>query len=235
MSDALPPSQEPKDNHDESHLPAPEPPLFSERWGELILTFFGSLLPSRTPEISRTEAVASGLEAAVGRVILATLLLSASIGVIVLWNWGARLIGDLLPYRIAEFGSSLQGMVPLILAIIACGATLLVSLTDVERKGRLLGWCCFAVVATGSLADDRAPLLAVLALLTGQFALHYFIDCALNRRDREMQWMRQTERDLARREGRRNDPRLLTRYSGLRGFEPDPPEGKPPPADTGRE
>jgi len=232
----LPPPS-PHDSQDPDN--EPDPPLaeestFSARCGERILTFFENLLPDKAPGFTRSAAVASGLGSAMARVIIGAVLIALCVGIAMLWTWGARRIGRLLPDRIEDFGESIPGPGFLILWVIAAGGTLIFSLTDVEKKGRILSWLCFTLVAAGTMTAGTTPFLPAAAVLAGQFAVHYFIHSALNQRDRETERLLDAEREAARAE-RNFTPQLLNRYRGLSGFakarensgnSPGPPEDR---------
>ncbi len=188
--------------------------LLSARIGEAILTFLGRLGRPASSLMSRQQAVTEGVLTAFARVLLGVVLIGACILVTVIYSgaaangtWGPRLPWD----------RGLEEGLMMIAWLIAAGGALIVSWTDWDQKWSVLSWLCFALVASGTLASNGSRL-GVLALLTGQFAIHWFVHAALRERDRRAEWERETESARQNAERPRRAPNLAHRYSGHAGF-----------------
>jgi len=189
-------------------------PAFSVRIGERILNFFSLLSRPAESLLSRQQAVVEGISAAAGRVLLGVILIGTCILVTSIYcsaassgPWGPRLPLD----------SGTEEGLMMIAWVIAAGATLIISWTYWDRKWCVLSWLCFALVASGTLLS-RGSSLGVLAILTGQFAIHWFIHAALRERDRRAEWERATERAQRNADRPGKHPNLAQQYGGHSGF-----------------
>lgn len=200
---------------------------FSARCGEKILGIFSGLTRPASSLLSREQAVVEGVGAAVGRVLLGGVLIGACIFLASLYrraSWGPGLPG----------GSGFVGVLIFIASVLAAGAILIFSWTDWDRKWRVLSWLCFTLIAIWTIGLGNSSI-GIVAVLSGQFAIHWFIHAALRERDRRADWERQRE-SAERRAARAKPPPLALQYRGLVGFhEPtaSDAESRPTP-DTGR-
>ena len=205
---------ETEQSHDDT---APPEPGFAARCGEKILGWWDALSSPAASLLSREEAVWQGFWAAVGRVLLGGVLVGGCILLSMLYGSGARLFSRMIDLK-RDTGA--DAVLLTVIWLIAAGATLIISWTDWDRKWRILSWLCFTLVAAGTLMHSGTTPVQ-LAVLAGQFGIHWFIFAALETRDRRAAW----ERELAsaeRRAARVLHTELLQRYRGHAGFPEDP-------------
>jgi hypothetical protein len=215
MSEFVPPPELPEQLEDG----APQAKTLAERIADWAGRRFRGESDEEGPGFLRIEAVKSGMGTAVGGIIL-------FVGFCVLCGLLTCLwlkTDHHVYYRVIETTVELPGALKVLLMIgggFSAVMALFVILSDTEEKGRVLHWIFFIVVACATLSFARYTLVP-LALIAGQFYIHYIIHSGIRlgerRREWELEMKKEEEEDD---EGAKSSPAgLLRKYAGVRGFE----------------
>lgn len=195
----------------------PEPPDlgFAARCGEKTLALLDAI--SRPAMLWRREAaVWQGIGVAVGRVFLGVFLIVICYLFSKLCVLAAESVDHFIDFP--RYNWVNEGMMAF-LWVLASLATFVACLMDLDEKWRKLSWLLFAMTAFGILMHwGSTPLY--LAIIGGQFCIHWFIEAAL--RQRERRWAH--ERDLA--AASRRGPPLREQYRGVAGFTDESTESR---------
>jgi hypothetical protein len=208
-----PPATAPPDRNDENLSVASPPaePGLAERWGEKILSILDFFSRPAAALLSRREAVLQGFGAAVGRVLLAAVLISLCVTLGTVIQYSAEWIGDLLRFENSGGRGSLVAV-----WVLAAGGTAMVCFIDPDKKWRILNWLLFAMVGAFTIGG-YGPLLLQWSILAGLFGISWMIHCALQQRDRQDEWELQLQR-AGQTVHPKPSPDLLKRYEGLAGL-----------------
>jgi hypothetical protein len=208
-----PPATAPPDHGGESRpvMSPPAEPGFAAGWGEKILGFLDFFSRPAAALLSRGEAALQGFGAAVGRVLLAAVLISLCFALGTVIQFGAEWTGDFI--GISSSGGRIRWAV---MWVLAAGGTAMVCFIDPDGKWRILNWLLFSMVGAMTIGG-YGPLLLQLSILAGLFGISWMIHCALQQRDRQDEWELQLQR--AGQTGHpKPPPDLLSRYQGLAGL-----------------
>jgi hypothetical protein len=182
------------------------------------------------PKLGRQQAAVEGFQAAFLRVVLAIGILIGG----VVFAVTSRRVRELLPKWEFIPDNSLPDFIRWafcpIVWVAAAGVTVMVTVSDDERKWRNLNWSVFVLLTSGTLIPD-VPWPGPVSVAAGLFGLHYSIHLWLRSRDAERQWENEMERQ-EREQAKEQElpalrPKLLERYGGVAGFEEEDsrPEG----------
>jgi hypothetical protein len=173
------------------------------------------------PKLGRQQAAVEGFQAAFLRVLLAISILIGG----VVFAVTSQHLGELLPRWSFISRDRLPDFIRLafcpIAWVAAAGMTVMMTVSDDDRKWRNLNWSVFALLSSGALIPD-VPWLGPVAVAVGLFGLHYSIHLWLRGRDAARVWeneMERQEREQAKvQELPASRQKLLDRYSGVAGF-----------------
>jgi hypothetical protein len=215
----------------ETGFPGEEPTVEDQGWRKIvrkaIAWFQHDDESANAPKMGRQQAAVDGVIAAVLRVTLAIGILVGSVVFAVKSDRIYEFIPDWKYLPRDEIPDLLRGIASLIW-VAAAGVTIMLAVSDDDRKWRQLNWSVFGLLASGTLIPS-GPWYGPLSVVAGLLGAHLTIHLWLASRDRQRQWLSEQERmereQLKEQEDPAPRPKLLERYRGLAGFEEEETAG----------